>query len=98
MLTILSESISWESFRALPEQEYTHEWKSNAGRRRIDHVILFKMLILQQLFNLIDEELEFQINEGRSFEECIGLGVMNSIPDATSVAFLGEWLRKAGVM
>jgi IS5 family transposase len=97
-LTTLSESIPWESFRSLLEQGYAHECKSNAGRKRIDPLILFKMLVLQQLFNLSDEELEFQVNDRRSFEEFIGLGVMNSIPDATTVAFFRERLRKAGVI
>jgi IS5 family transposase len=45
------------------------------------------MLILQQLSNLSDEDLEFQVNDRRSFEDFVGLGVMNRIPDATSVAF-----------
>ena len=54
------------------------------------------MLVLQQLFNLSDEELEFQINDRRSFEDFVGLGVMNDIPDATTVAFFRERLRKAG--
>jgi IS5 family transposase len=56
------------------------------------------MLVLQQLFNLSDEELEFQVNDRRSFEEFNGLGVMNSTPDATTVAFFRERLRKAGVV
>ena len=61
------------------------------------------MLVLQQLFNLSDEELEFQVNGRRSFEEFVRLGVMrlgviNSIPDATTVAFFKERLRKAGVI
>ena len=56
------------------------------------------MLILQQLFNLSDEELEFQVNDRRSFEEFVGLGVMNYIPYATTIAFFIEWLRKAGVI
>jgi hypothetical protein len=30
---------------------------------RIDPLILFKMLVLQQLFKLSDEELEFQVND-----------------------------------
>jgi hypothetical protein len=34
----------------LLERGYTHERKSNAGRKRIDPMILFKMLILQQPF------------------------------------------------
>ena len=75
---------------------YRQERKSNAGRKRIDPLILFKMLVLQQLFNLSDEELEFQINDRRSFEDFVGLGVMNDIPDATTVAFFRERLHKAG--
>ena len=67
----LSEAIPWERFRSLPEQRYTQERKSNAGRQRIDPLILFKMLILQQLFNLSDEELEFHVNDRRSFEEFV---------------------------
>jgi len=38
------------------------------------------------------------VNDRRSFEEFVGLGVMNSIPDATPVAFFRERLRKAGVI
>ena len=52
----------------------------------------------QQLFNLRDEDLEFQVNGRRSFEEFFGLGVMNSIPDAKTVAFFRESLRKAEVI
>ena len=56
------------------------------------------MLILQQLFNLSDEEVEFQINYRQSFEEFVGLGVMNNIPDATTIALFRERLRKAEVI
>jgi len=82
----------------LLEKAYSKEGKSNAGRKRIDPLILFKMLVLQQLFNLSDEEVEFQVNDRRSFEEFVGLGVMNDIPDATTVAFFRERLRKANVI
>jgi IS5 family transposase len=44
------------------------------------------------------EELEFQVNDRRSSEEFAGLGVMNSIPDATTVALFRERLRKAGAI
>jgi len=56
------------------------------------------MLILQQLFNLSDEELEFQVNDRRSFEDFVGLGVMNNIPDATTIAFFRESCKKADVI
>ncbi|WP_231594974.1 transposase [Synechococcus sp. CBW1107] len=98
VLQRLSESIPWDSFRPLLDKGYVQERKTNAGRKRIDPLILFKILVLQQLFNLSDEELEFQVNDRRSFEEFVGLGVMNSIPDATTVAFFRERLRKAEVI
>ena len=80
------------------EQAYEIERKSPAGRKRIDPLILLKMLILQQLFNLSDSELEFQVNDRRSFEKFIGLGIMDTIPDATTVAFFRKRLRKAGLI
>jgi len=43
----------------LLDKGYSQERKSNAGRKRIDPLILFKMLVLQQLFNLSDEEVDF---------------------------------------
>ena len=98
ILKVLTEKVPWESFRPLLEQAYEIDRKSPAGRKRIDPLILFKMLILQQLFNLSDSELEFQVNDRRSFEEFIGLGIMDTIPDATTVAFFRERLRKAGLI
>jgi IS5 family transposase len=90
--------VPWEAFRSLLEQAYEIERKSPAGRKRIDPLILLKMLILQQLFNLSDSELEFQVNDRRSFEKFIGLGIMDTIPDATTVAFFRKRLRKAGLI
>jgi len=98
VLKRLADSIPWESFRPLLDKGYAHERKSNAGRKRIDPLILFKMLVPQQLFNLSDQELEFQVNDRRTFEHFVGLGVMTSIPDATTVAFFRDRLLKAGVI
>ena len=61
-------------------------------------MVLFKMLVLQQLFNLSDDETEFQVNDRRSFEEFFGLGVMSDILDTTTLAFFRERLRKAEVI
>ncbi len=66
-LATLSEAIPWEAFRPLLEHCYSHERKRDAGRKRIDPLILFMMLVLQQLLNLSDEKLEFQVNDRRSF-------------------------------
>lgn len=52
------------------------------------------MLVLQQLFNLSDEDLEFQIIDRRSFEEFIRLGVMNSIKEGKLPGGLEDKLNR----
>ena len=94
----LAATIPWEKFRPLLESAFRKERKSPAGRKRIDVLIMFKMLVLQKLFNLSDEELEFQVNDCRSFEKFVGLGVMDAIPDATTVYLFRERLREAGII
>jgi len=44
-----------------------------------------------------EEELEFQVNDGRWFEKFVGLRVIHSIPDAITVSLFREYLRQAGV-
>lgn len=51
----MNELIPWESFRPLLIQGYARDRRSNAGRKRIDPVMMFRMLVLQQLYNLSDE-------------------------------------------
>ncbi|WP_341885289.1 transposase [Synechococcus sp. UW140] len=45
-----------------------------------------------------DDEPEFQVNDRRSFEDFVGLGVMNSTQDAATIAFFRQRLRHAGVI
>lgn len=54
------------------------------------------MLTLQQLYNLSFERVVFPVNDWGSFDEFVGVGVMNSILDVITVAFFREKLRKAG--
>ncbi len=59
--------------------------------------IPFKILALQQLFKLSDEELEFhQANHRRSCEEFVGLDGKNSSPNATTVAVFQDLLSLGG--
>jgi len=43
--------------------------------------------------NVSDEELEFQVNDCRSFEKFINLAVMHSIPNVTTVVLFREQTR-----
>jgi hypothetical protein len=91
-------------FQSLPnhssilDRGTTQERKNNAGRKGIDRLIRFKMLILKQLFSLGDQEIEVQANVRCFFAEFVGLGVMENFPDATTIAFFRERLRKDQVI
>ena len=97
-LNELNELMDWEVFRSCLEQLPKPERKSNAGRKPIDLLLLFKLLILQQLYNLSDEELEYQTHDRRSFRRFLGLEACDEVPDATTVWLFRQRLRDAGLI
>ncbi|EKU99219.1 protein of unknown function DUF772 with transposase domain [Leptolyngbya sp. PCC 7375] len=58
LLVSLNEMIRWDEFRPILESVYAKPCKSKAGRPPIDVIVMFKLLILQQLYNIGDDELE----------------------------------------
>ena len=90
----LATVIPWESFRPLLARVHEKERKSNAGRKPIDVVLMFKVLILQTLYNLADEQVEYRIKDRLSFARFLGLGIEDSVPDATPVWNFRERLKE----
>jgi len=85
ILPTLKNLIPWEEFRSELEVIYDHERKSNAGRRPFDVVMMFKILILQSLYNLSDDEMEYQIMDRLSFMRFLGLDLDSRVPDAKTI-------------
>ena len=63
----LNEVVHWDLFRGDLEKVRDKARKSNAGRKPFDVILMFKILILQSLYNLSDDQLEFQIRDRLSF-------------------------------
>jgi hypothetical protein len=67
--------VPWESFRAeieavvLTPDELK---KSSAGRKPFDAILMFRMLVLQALNNLLDEQVEYQVRDRLSFSRFSG--------------------------
>ena len=59
----LKKLVDWERFRPELEAVRDKERKSNAGRKPFDVILMFKVLVLQSLYNLSDEKIEFQIRD-----------------------------------
>ena len=97
-LTKINSTIDWEIFRPILEKVRRKKKKSNAGAKGFDPILLFKILILQSLYNLSDEGLEFQILDRYSFSRFLGLHAASKVPDATTIWRFREELIKAGVV
>lgn len=97
-LVKLNEVIDWEMFRPDMEKVRQKERKSNAGRKPYDAVLMFKVLILQSLYNLADDAVEFQVLDRLSFMRFLGLSIGDRVPDAKTIWLFREELREAGVI
>lgn len=91
----LNARIDWEAFRATLLRVHEKPRKSNAGAKPIDVVLMFKVLVLQQLHNLSDERIEYQIRDRLSFMRFLGLQLEDRVPDAKTVWLFRERLKEA---
>lgn len=68
------------------------------GRPPISFKVKLKMLFLQYTFNLSDEELEDQLIDRLSFQQFVGLGYDEEIPDFTTFWHFKEGLVRNALM
>lgn len=57
---------------------------------------MFKILILQALYNLSDEEMEFQLCDRLSFQRFVGIDYADDVPDARTIWKFRERLGDKG--
>ena len=91
--------VPWEEFRPILERVWRKpeaERKSRAGRKPMDAVLMFKMLVLSALYNLSDDQIEYQVRDRLSFMRFLGLGLEDRVPDAKTVWLYREALAQAG--
>lgn len=89
----LDNSIDFEIFRETLNKIYQKaEPRSNVGAKPYDYVMMFKILILQRLYNLSDEQTEFQLNDRISFRRFAGLDFSHRVPDCNTL-----WNFKQGL-
>lgn len=72
--------------------------EGKGGRPPVSFEVKLKMLFLQYTFNLSDEELEDQLVDRLSFQQFVGLGYDEEIPDFTTFWHFKEGLAKHGLM
>jgi len=93
--------VPWEEFRPALEAVWRKpdtERTSRAGRKPLDAVLMFKTLVLGALYNLSDDQIEYQVRDRLSFMRFLGLGLEDRVPDAKTVWLYREGLVQAGLV
>lgn len=68
-----------------------------AGRPPYDPLVMFKALLLAQLYDLSDAALEFALNDRFSFRRFLGLALESDAPDHTTLCRFRNRLIEAGL-
>ena len=96
-LEALNRVVPWEDFRSMLRKALRDkERKSEAGRTPYDEVLMFKVLVLQALYNLADERTQFHIQDRLSFMRFLGLGMDKDVPDAKTIWLYRNKLAQGG--
>ena len=100
-LVKIDEVVPWRDFRPRLEgvwRKPAEERKSRAGRKPWDAVVMFKAIVLCELYNLSDDQVEYQLRDRLSFMRFLGLGLEDRVPDAKTLWLYREQLAQAGVI
>lgn len=96
-LLTLRDKIDWEMFRGIIEKAIRKEDYSKGGRPPWDAVLMFKITILQQWYDLSDENVEYQINDRLSFQRFLKLECGDKVPDQNTIWDFKEAIISAGI-
>ncbi|EAQ34211.1 transposase (class II) [Nitrobacter sp. Nb-311A] len=87
--------VDFDMFRPALKAAVPRADRSKGGRPAFDHVLMFKVLILQAMHALSDERTESLIKDRLSFMRFLGLELADSVPDANTIWTFREMLKKA---
>ena len=96
----LSEYIDWRIFEGPLDEAYKDEDKdlSKGGRPPFCRLMMFKALLIQSLYNLSDDQLEYQIVDRASFKRFLGLKQSDKVPDSKTFWLFREQLIEKEVI
>jgi transposase, IS5 family len=97
-LSQLDEIINWEAFQPILEKGLAKAREGFGGRPAYDHMLMFKIVILQTHYNLSDDQTEYQIYDRSSFRKFLGLEIGEKVPDAKTIWLFRDNLSKQGIV
>lgn len=91
----LNAIMDWDVFDKPLAKALKRSDGAKGGRPPFAPVLMFKILVLQALYCLSDDQAEFVIADRLSFMRFLGLGLGDRVPDAKTVWLFREQLVKA---
>lgn len=97
-LVMLKDVVDFEQFRNELEKLFrNNSKKNNAGRKPIDPVFMLKVLFLQRVYNISDNQVEYQIKDRMSFREFLDIQSVDDVPDEKTVWKYKNIMANAGI-
>jgi len=99
-LTLVAQKIDWEMFHPIIAEglkTLKTEPKGPGGRPPKDYVMMFKVVMLQQWYNIADNATEYAINDRLSFQRFLGLRLNDKVVDEKTIWLFKENLKRAGI-
>ncbi|MBV9530625.1 MAG: IS5 family transposase [Bradyrhizobium sp.] len=90
--------VDFELFRPELEAALDRGDRCRAGRPPYDAVLMFRVLVLQTLYTLSDDQAEYQLRDRLSFMRFAGLALHDPVPDATTIWLFREQLTRSGAL
>jgi IS5 family transposase len=94
----LNTYINWEGLRGILTNTLKKEAQDPGGRPPFDYVMMFKILVLQKLYNMADDKTEYLIKDRLSFQRFLGLQLCDTVPDAKTIWHFREELNQANIL
>ena len=91
----LNAVVAWDVFRKPLAKALKRSDGAKGGRPPFDPVLMLKVMVLQALYDLSDDQTEFVINDRLSFMRFLGLGLDDRVPDAKTIWLFREHLTQA---
>ena len=92
----LAKVVDFEVFRGELEAALSRSDLPKGGRPPYDPVVMFKVLVLQTLYTLSDDQTEYQLKDRLSFMRFVGLALHDPVPDAKTIWLYREQLARVG--
>jgi transposase, IS5 family len=96
LLSMLEKHVSFSALAAEIDRIAPRPSSKQGGRPPYPTDLMVRVLVLQHLYNLSDEALEYQLLDRLSFQRFCGLRHSSSIPDANTLWVFRERISAAG--